>query len=249
MLKYWIARIAFYTSLLIIWYVIYSLNVLPDYILPSPLQVGNEYISAADRLLVSIATSMQRLVAGFILSLLLGFGLGYAMAKYRLLHTSISSFVTALASLPSIVWVPIAMIWFGYSDMMILFVIMVGTLFAFALSTYTSIKNISPLYIKAARNMGANGIKMLAHVTIPAATPNLIIGIRNAWSLAWRGLMNAEVLSGYLGLGFMLESAREVFNMSQVIAVVLVIMVIGMLFDALFFSRIERYVEYRWGLR
>ncbi len=249
MVRALIPKLVFYSSLLIIWYAISQSSILPDYILPSPLHVAGEYLKAYDKLLSSLALSMQRLSIGYILSLLLGFALGYLMVKFKAVHDAIGSFVAALASIPSIVWVPIGMIWFGYTEAMVIFVIIVGTLFAFALSTYTSIKNISPLYIKAARNMGADDFKMLAYVIIPAATPNLIIGVRNAWSLAWRGLMNAEVVSGYLGLGFMLASAREVFNMAHVIAVVLIVMVIGMVFDILLFSRAERYVEHRWGLR
>ncbi len=249
MIRSLISKLVFYSSLLIIWYVIAESSMLPDYVLPSPLHVAEEYAKASDKLLSSLAVSMQRLFIGYILSLLLGFALGYTMVKFKLVHEAIGSFVTALASIPSIVWVPIGMIWFGYSEAMVVFVIITSTVFAFALSTYTSIKNISPLYIKAARNMGAYGLKMLAYVIIPAATPNLIIGVRNAWSFSWRGLMNAEVVSGYLGLGFMLESAREVFNMAHVIAVVLIIMGIGLIFDILLFSRAERYVERRWGLR
>jgi NitT/TauT family transport system permease protein len=249
MIRSLVPKVVFYLSLLVIWYILYQSHVLPDYIIPSPLQVAKEYVNASGKLLSSLAISMQRLFLGLILSLVLGFALGYTMVKFKIVHESIGSLITALASLPSIVWVPISMIWFGYSEIMVIFVIITSTVFAFALSTYTSIKNISPMYIKAARNMGANGLKMLVYVIIPAATPNLIIGVRNAWSFAWRGLMNAEVVSGYLGLGFMLESAREVFNMAHVIAVVLIIMAIGLAFDILLFSRVERYVEHRWGLR
>ncbi|MEM0029492.1 MAG: ABC transporter permease [Candidatus Nitrosocaldus sp.] len=243
-----ILKLAFYSSLLLVWYAIAEANMLPDYVLPSPSDVAKEYVSSSMRLLNSLAISMHRLFLGFILSILVGFAFGYAMARNKTLYDTAGSLVIALASLPSIVWVPIGMIWFGYSEAMVVFVIVASTVFAFTLSTYTSIKNVPPIYIKAARNMGAKGLNMLAYVIVPAATPNLLIGIRNAWSFSWRGLMNAEVVSGYLGLGFMLESAREVFNMAHVIAVVLIIMAIGLLVDAILFSRVERYVEQRWGL-
>ncbi len=249
MIRSLVPRVVFYLSLLALWYILYQSHILPDYIIPSPLQVAEEYVNASGKLLSSLAISMQRLFIGLILSLVLGFALGYAMVKFKIVHESIGSLIAALASLPSIVWVPISMIWFGYSEIMVVFVIIASAVFAFALSTYTSIKNIPTMYIKAARNMGANGLKMLVYVIIPAATPNLIIGVRNAWLFAWKGLMNAEVVSGYLGLGFMLDSAREVFNMAHVIAVVLIIMAIGFAFDILLFSRVERYVEHRWGLR
>lgn len=244
-----VMKLIFYSSILLVWYVIAEAEILPEYVLPSPLDVAKEYASSSIKLVTSLAISMQRLLLGFILSILAGFAFGYAMARIKVVYDTVGSLVIALASLPSIVWVPIGMIWFGYSEAMIVFVIVASTVFAFALSTYTSIKNVPPIYIKAARNMGAKGINMLVYVIVPAATPNLLIGIRNAWSFSWRGLMNAEVVSGYLGLGFMLESAREVFNMAHVIAVVLIIMAIGLLVDAILFSRVERYVEQRWGLR
>ncbi|MCS7142005.1 MAG: ABC transporter permease [Candidatus Nitrosocaldus sp.] len=242
-------KLSFYSSLLLVWYAVAEARILPDYVLPSPIQVAQEYASSGARLLTSLAISMQRLFIGFTISLLAGFAFGYAMARNKTLYDTVGSLIIALASLPSIVWVPIGMIWFGYSEAMVIFVIVASTVFAFMLSTYTSIKNVPPIYIKVARNMGAKGFHMLAYVMVPAATPSILIGIRNAWSFSWRGLMNAEVVSGYLGLGFMLESAREVFNMAHVIAVVLIIMAIGLLVDVILFSRVERYVEQRWGLR
>lgn len=244
-----VMKFIFYSSIILVWYAVAEVDILPDYLLPSPLDVAEEYASSSIKLVTSLAISMQRLFLGFILSILVGFVFGYAMARIKVVYDTVGSLVIALASLPSIVWVPIGMIWFGYSEAMVVFVIVASTVFAFTLSTYTSIKNVPPIYIKAARNMGAKGINMLVYVIVPAATPNLLIGIRNAWSFSWRGLMNAEVVSGYLGLGFMLESAREVFNMAHVIAVVLIIMAIGLLVDAILFSRVERYVEQRWGLR
>jgi NitT/TauT family transport system permease protein len=117
------------------------------------------------------------------------------------------------------------------------------------LSTYSGIQNISPIYIKAAKNMGAKGFSLFRYVLIPAATPSLIIGMRQAWSFAWHALIGAEMLiTTLVGLGHILAVGREFSNMSQIIATMLVIFAIGLVFDRFVFSKIEEKVRDRWGL-
>ncbi|MFQ5921049.1 MAG: ABC transporter permease, partial [Nitrososphaerales archaeon] len=137
----------------------------------------------------------------------------------------------------------------GLNDAGILFVVVIGTIFSMAMSTYTAIRNVPPIYIKAARNMGAGGLSLLTGVIFPAALPYIVSGMRHAWSFAWRALINAEMLFAFLGLGFMLLVGRDLLNMAQVISVMIVIMAIGLIIDLLVFSKIEKTVEARYGLR
>jgi NitT/TauT family transport system permease protein len=157
--------------------------------------------------------------------------------------------VLGLQSIPSIAWVPIGLIWLGLNDAGIIFVVVIGTIFSMAMSTYSGIRNIPPIYVRAARNMGAKGVSLLTNVIFPAALPHLVSGMRHAWGFAWRALINAEMLFLFLGLGFMLNIGREIFSMAHVAAVMIVIMAIGLTIDLLIFSKIERTVESRWGLR
>jgi NitT/TauT family transport system permease protein len=124
-----------------------------------------------------------------------------------------------------------------------------GSIFAVTINTYSGVKNINPDYIAAAQNMGAKGEQLITRVLIPAAFPYMISGFKQGWAFAWRGVIGAELLFSFLGLGFLLNVGRQLNDVSQVIAMMLVIMLIGILIDGLVFKRLEDKVMARWGLR
>ncbi|MFQ5940758.1 MAG: ABC transporter permease [Nitrososphaerales archaeon] len=244
-------RLIFYAAIVGVWQAIYMTEVLPEMLFPSPLQVIDTFVETASSgaLPFAVGTSLLRLFVGFVIAVAGGIAIGLYMAKYRTVHETLGSLVLGLQSIPSIAWVPIGFIWFGLNDAGIIFVVVIGTIFSMAMSTYSAIRNIPPIYLRAARNMGAKGISLLANVVFPAALPHLVSGMRHAWSFAWRALINAEMLFLFFGLGFMLNIGRELFSMAQVISIMIVIMSIGLTIDLLLFSRIERTVESKWGLR
>jgi len=111
------------------------------------------------------------------------------------------------------------------------------------------VKNINPSYIEAARNMGAKEGQLVTSILIPAAFPYIISGFKQGWAFAWRGVIGAELLFSFLGLGFLLNVGRQLNDVSQVIAIMLVIMGIGIIAEGLIFKKIEDKVMTRWGLR
>ena len=116
------------------------------------------------------------------------------------------------------------------------------------ISTYSSIRNIPPIYLDAAKNMGAKGFYLFRHITIPAATPSLIIGIRQAWSFAWHAIIGAEILMSIVGLGHILSVGRDFLDMDQVIASMITIFAIGLLVDRLLLFKLDERVRRKWGL-
>jgi NitT/TauT family transport system permease protein len=226
-------------------------GVFDETILPSPVRVIETlaYTASTGALPYAIGVSMYRLTVGFIIAVGAGFATGFYMAKYRTVNETVGSTVLGLQSIPSIAWVPVGLIWFGFNDGGIIFVVIIGTVFAMAISTYTGIRNIPPIYIKAARNMGAKGFSLLANVVFPAALPHLVSGMRHGWGFAWRALINAEMLFAFLGLGFLLQVGRDLLDMAQVISVMIVIMAIGLVTDLLLFSKVEKAVEKKWGIK
>jgi NitT/TauT family transport system permease protein len=124
----------------------------------------------------------------------------------------------------------------------------ISSVFSVMVSTYSGIRNIPPIYMRAARNMGANGSVLFRQVMIPAATPTLIIGLRQAWSFAWHALVGAEILISLVGLGHILSVGRELGNMGWIMATMIVIFVIGMVVDRIVFYKLEERIRSRWGL-
>lgn len=243
--------VTFLIVFLIIWQIVYSLEIWPPVSLPSPAMVAQSFADLVSdgTLIESIAVSLWRLFIGFVISVVIGGCVGLVMVRFKQFGKTMSSFALGLQSFPSIAWVPFAILLIGFNDFAILFVIVMNSVFSIMNSTYGGIRNIPPIYIHAARNMGANGFLLFRHVMIPAAAPSLIMGLRQTWSFAWHALIGAEMLiTTGLGLGYILSIGREFSNMSQIIATMIVIFVIGLLFDRFVFSKLEEKVRQKWGL-
>jgi|ERR1051325_1733901 NitT/TauT family transport system permease protein len=242
---------AFLVGFLAIWEVIFLLGVFPVVSLPSPLMVGQSLLDLIQEgtLGYSIAVTMLRLFVGFLTAIMIGVGVGLVMVKFTYFGKTMNSFAVGLQSFPSIAWVPFAILLIGLNDSGILFVVIMSSVFSIMISTYSGVRNIPPIYLRSATNMGAKGISLFRHVMLPAATPSLIIGIRQGWSFAWHALVGAEMLiTTLVGLGYILAVGREFSNMSQIIAAMIVIFTIGLVFDRVVFTKIEEKVRYRWGL-
>ena len=244
-------KIIFYIAIIIVWQAIDSADIWPDNIFPSPIEVGEDLIYGISdgSLFYGIGTSMWRLIVGLAIAIAGGMLLGIFMARVETVNQTIGSLVLGLQSIPSVAWVPLAILWFGLTDAGIIFVTAVGAIFAVTINVYTGVKNIDPSYIEAARNMGAKGSQLITTVLIPAAFPYMITGFKQGWAFAWRGVIGAELLFSFLGLGFLLNVGRQLNDVSQVIAMMLVIMGIGILIDGFVFKRLEDKVMSRWGLR
>lgn len=199
-------------------------------------------------LTVAILASFKRLLLGYCLSMLLGLLLGVLIARFPLLQDTVGTLVLGLQTVPSICWLPLAILWFGLSETAITFVVVIGALWSMILSTEAGIKNVQPLLIRAARNMGAKGARLFWLVVLPAAVPSLITGLRLSWAFAWRALLAAELVGNGIGLGQVLVIGRNLGDSAQVLGLMVIIGVLGSIFDVVAFRRLEQRVLLRWGL-
>ncbi len=247
----WTRKLIFFAALLAVWQALVWIGLWPEFIFPSPLGVAQTLVRGFQNgtFIVCIVTSMQRILIGFGISAVVGMTLGLAIGRIRLLDETIGSLVLGLQALPSICWLPLALLWFGLSETAILFVVVMGALLSITLATEAGVKNTPPLYLRAARNLGARGWRLYALVILPAALPAIITGMKLGWSFAWRSLMAGELLYVSLGLGQLLMMGRDLNDMSQVVAVMLVIIAIGLAVDRLIFAPLESRVRERWGLQ
>lgn len=248
-------KIAFYLILILIWEVIYKLGVevlgiWKVYTFPSPIDVGKTLLKLItnNTLGIAIAASLKRILVGYLISTIIGITIGLTIVRFKYLDENFSALILGLQTLPSICWLPFAILWFGLNESAIIFVITIGSTFAIAMAIESGIKNVNPLYIRAAKTMGASGFKIYWNVIIPASLPNVISGLKQGWSFAWRALMAGEMLSATKGLGQVLMIGRDLSDISQVMAVMIVIIVIGLTVDKFIFGRIEKNIRHKWGL-
>ncbi len=240
---------------MIIWELVYKvgvdiLGIWEAFYFPSPLDVIQSIwdLFRDNILFIAVSSSMARLLTGFGISLLLGTVLGLVVVRSRYLDENFSAMILGLQTLPSICWLPFAVLWYGPSEKAIIFVIAIGSTFAITLATISGIKNVNPLYLRAAKTLGASGVKGYFNVVLPAALPSLVAGMKQGWAFAWRGLMAGEMLSASKGLGQVLMTGRDWGGISQVAAVMVVIIGLGLMVDKVVFYPLESNIRRRWGL-
>lgn len=243
---------AFFLSLGLAWQGLVWAEVWPDYLLPSPWQVGAFLAeSAASGALAEAAwVTLRRLLSGFALGIALGLPLGLVTAMSRLARDTLGVLALGLQTLPSVCWVPLALIWFGQTEWAMLFVVVMGTLWSMIIATETGVRNLPPIYVRAARTMGSRGAHTLVFVVLPASLPWVVGGMKQAWAFAWRSLMAAEIyvtiLTGF-GLGALLHYGRELNAMDQVVGVMFCIIAFGLVADKVLFAPLEAFLHRRWG--
>jgi NitT/TauT family transport system permease protein len=181
---------------------------------------------------------------------LLGVPLGFVNARFRVCHDSLGLLALGLQALPSICWAPLALMWFGQTEWALFFIVVMGTIWAVALATESAVRNLPPIYLRAARTMGSKHLHLWTRVIAPASLPFIIGGMKQGWAFAWRSLMAAEIyitiLTGF-GLGHLLHYGRELHAMDQVFGIITVIIAIGLLTDKILFGPAERFLHRRWG--
>ncbi|EWG11413.1 MULTISPECIES: ABC transporter permease [Cytobacillus] len=245
-----IKRIIFFAAIIAFWEIGSRLELWHPLIFPSLSSVFSALVEGfQDKTLIyDLIASFKRLAVGLTISLIIGTLIGILLGKSKTADETLGAVILALQSVPSIVWLPIAIMWFGLNEKAVIFVTILGGTFVMALNMRTGIKNVSPLYIKAAQTMGATGIDLFTRVIFPASIPYVVTGSRLAWAFAWRALMAGELLSTGPGLGYTLRYASDFGRMDIVIGVMIIIGAIGMIVDQFIFQRIEKSVIKKWGL-
>jgi NitT/TauT family transport system permease protein len=220
---------------------------------PAPLDVWDFLQHAWNNgtLLPALGVTTQRLILGYIAGVAVGVPVGMLTARFRAMQDTIGMIGLGFQTLPSVCWVPLAMLWFeSHVESAMLFVVVMGTLWSVALATHAGVQNVPPLYSRAARTMGSEGMHLWMKVIIPAALPVIIGGVKQGWAFAWRSLMAAEIyvtVTGKSGLGQLLNQGRNEKNLAQVVGVMLVIMLVGFIADRLLFRPWEIYLKRRYG--
>ncbi|WP_167350629.1 ABC transporter permease, partial [Streptomyces yangpuensis] len=229
---------------LVIWQVLVSLKVTDETKLPALSAVWDSLSDMwlKGTLLEVIWTSVSRGLLGFLLALAIGTPLGLLVARVKFVRAAIGPILQGLQSLPSVAWVPPAVLWFGLNDAMMFTVILLGAVPSIANGLVSGIDQIPPLFLRAGRTLGATGLRGARHVVMPAALPGYVAGLKQGWAFSWRSLMAAEIIASSpdlgLGLGQLLENGRNNIDLPGVFLAIILILVVGIAIDLLIFSPI-----------
>lgn len=244
----WLRGVMFTAILVVIWGAVSELARTP--LAPGPVAVAHSLAEGVrdGTLLRATTTSVARLLVGYSTALVIGIPLGVALARHRLLKQAVGPVVLGLGSVPSICWLPLAILWFGLSELAIQLVVVLGAALPVAIATENSVRHVSPSIERAARTMGAKRVRLMLTVMLPAALPGILGGAKIGWTFALRSLMAGELLFVSGGLGQLLETGRDLGDTALVLAVVVVIVALSRASEAVLFSRVDREIARRWGV-
>lgn len=232
------------------WLAVDVLELCKSYTVPSPMGVGQRFIELCQdgTLFEATGNSLARGIVGFVIAVVIGALLGLLIHHFKYLQKNLKPMILGMQTLPSVCWVPFSILWFGLSTQAILFVVVMGAAFSVSISVDNAIKNVPPIYTKAALTMGATKRQLYKNVILPACLPELISGLKQGWSFAWRALMAGEVMTTSIGLGQTLITGRDLADINQVMLVMLVIVLVGIVIDKCIFSTIEHRILKKRGL-
>jgi len=253
-LKTGVPPIIAFALLLGVWQALWASAILPEFQLPAPADVWNELvrsISTGEAFSI-LWTSLHRAVLGFLAAVLIATPLGLLIAKVRVVRAAIGSLLTGLQSLPSVAWVPAAILWFGVTPSTIYFVVLMGSVPSIANGLVAGIDQIPPLLPRVGRALGAGRLASARHILLPAALPGYLAGLKQGWAFSWRSLMAAEIIATSpqlgTGLGQYLHNGSSLNDINMVIAAIFLILLVGIGIELMLFRPLERAVLRARGL-
>jgi NitT/TauT family transport system permease protein len=237
-----------------LWELAYARKWKPDYALPSPSSVWTTFagmVSDGSALTV-IWTSVSRGLIGFAASIVLGSLIGLSLFRFKWLRAAVGPLLSGLQSLPSVAWVPMAVLWFGLSSGSIYAVVLLGAVPSIANGLLSGMDQVPPLLTRVGKVLGLGQLGLMKDVLIPASLPGYLAGLRQGWAFSWRSLMAAELIvrSSTLGLGLgqLMNQGRDLSDPPTMYTALILIFIVGIGIELIFFRPVERRILSARGL-
>jgi len=253
--RMWLAtwpKVAAIALALLVWQVVVWSGWREEYILPSPPTVFQRLgdLIADGTVFEAVGITMGRALVGYALALVIGVAVGTIVVSSKVARSAVGSMITGLQTMPSIAWFPLAIVLFQLTEGAITFVVVLGAAPSIANGLITGVDHVPPVLQRAGRAMGAGRWATFRHVVLPASMPSFVGGLKQGWSFAWRSLMAGELLVSTLGfsVGFLLTQYRQVNDYPAMIAIMIVVLVVGIVIDAVLFAAVDRWVRRLHGL-
>ena len=233
------------------WELFAAFGPLPPRLFPSLATIARTFLGlvASGVLLAHAQGTILRLVAGFALAAVLGVAAGLLMGRFRWAEDVLLPLVSIGSPIPGLAYAPLFILWFGLGNLPAVLLVAVAASFPAAVNTWTGVKAVKEIWIRAAEAMGAPESQLFRNVILPGALPYVLTGLRLALARAWRVLVAVEMLTSVpRGLGWLIFGAREFLNTDVMLAGIAVIGIIGLLLERVVFERLERFTVVRWGM-
>ena len=223
-------------------------------LLPTPLEVlermaytFSNTIGRKLTLPMHLAVSLLRVVIGFSLASVCGVVLGIAMGRFRMVEAIFKPLFELVRPIPSVAWIPLAIVWFGIGETAKTFIIFMAGFVNIVVNTYAGAKQVDENMLGVAYMLGANNLQAFFHVVIPSCVPYIFAGMQVGLSTCWMAVLAAEMVSSSEGIGWTITAGQENGDMTQIFVGIIAIAVVGLLLAVL--MRWAEHVLCRWRVR
>jgi NitT/TauT family transport system permease protein len=233
------------------WEITAHLGVFPPRLFPPLEEIAAAFVrlTVAGILPHHVFDTLMRLTAGFVLASVVGVAIGIAMGRSRRAEDIVLPLVAIGAPIPGLAYAPLFLLWFGLGNVSVVLLVAFVSAFPVIFNTWTGVKAVKDIWVRAAQAMGADDPRLFRHVIVPGALPYILTGLRLGLAQAWRILVGVEMLAGLpWGLGWLIFGAREFLNTDVMLAGIAVIAVIGLALEKFLFRRLEDFTVVRWGM-
>ncbi|MFA6426940.1 MAG: ABC transporter permease [Candidatus Magasanikbacteria bacterium] len=234
------------------WSVITYLQLVPSYLLPSPLAVISVFFRLLKEgtLYLIVSKSLLNCLPPYLLSIIVAFLVGLFVGTSKVRQSMILPLISFFYPIPSLAWLPMIIIMTGFTQWSVWILVFISSFLKIVLNMITGIQNINPHWILAAKNLGMSKMGVLFKVVIPGALPNIVIGLRMGFGSSWRSLIGAEMLvTGVGGLGKYIWMSQWSFDLDQVLTGIITIAAIGLICELLIFKKLELVMFKNWEMK
>ncbi len=221
-------------TLVVAWFAATSTGAIKSYQLASPQAVLVELNDLASRglLWTDLGASLERVAAGFALAAMLAIVLGSLVGASRTAENLLDPTLQAIRSVPSLAWVPLLLLWLGIGETAKIALVAIGAFFPVYVALASAIRNVDRKLVEVARVLGVRGLPFIARVLLPAALPQLLVGLRIGLTQAWLFLVAAELLGASRGLGFLLTDGQQIARTDEILVAILAFAICGKLSES-----------------
>ena len=248
-----LAQVIFILAVLVLWQVLYSMEIWPKLLFPSLKSIGQAFVTAfaEKELAVMVLHSLSLILKGLVIGILLALIFSSLSVISETFYAIYNMIVSMFDLIPGIALIPVAILWLGVGDNSIIFMVIHSVVWPMSRSIIDGFNAVPKLYLEVGQNIGLNSVRLVFGVFLPAALPRIFSGIKVGWARAWRSLISAEMIfggGGALGIGYFIQDRRTQTDISGVFATIIVIVIIGLIVEYGIFRTIENKTFKKWGM-
>ena len=225
-------RIASVFAVVVVWYLLTRDQTATEALLfPSPVVSLQKFLSHHELFISYTLSTWQRVIVGCLIGAVSGIGIGFSVHRFKVLEAIVDPLIEIIRPVPPIALTPFFILWFGLGNLGQYLIVALGCFMVVFVGVVVSVRNVAPVYIKAARSLGAGDGKLYLHVLLPAVVPSLLASLRVSAATGFGLTVAAEYLGAQGGLGFLIRNARTTLDTDTILVAVVLLGAVALMTD------------------